>query len=284
MTIPERDARTGRLLVLPSLLIISLLSLYPLLYTLYLSFFDVSLTGGDSFTGLENTVSLLTDPLFWRSLGITLLYTAGTTLGTTVFGVAVALQLNRPFPGRRFVLAVVLLPYAAPLISEVYSWQFFFDPVNGLFIDFLVEKTGIFPSRFNLMSEAPVLFIVLFSIWRNFPFTALLVLSRLQVIDRSLYDAAGVDGAGPWHKFHYITFPEILFITSALSLIRFIWNFSKFDEVYLLAPHLRTLPVHTYYTAFTGAMEMGLAASLAVIQFIILGIYISLYVKKVMGW
>ncbi len=284
MTIPEREARTGRLFILPSLIIISLLSLYPVLYTLYLSFFDVSLSGKDSFTGLDNMAYLLADGVFWRSLGVTLLYTAGTTLGTTLFGVAVALQLNRPFPGRRLVLAVVLLPYASPLISEVYSWQFFFDPVNGLFIDFLVERTGLFPSRFNLMSEAPVFFIVLFSIWRNFPFTALLVLSRLQVIDRSLYDAAGVDGAGPWHKFLYITLPEILFITSALSLIRFIWNFSKFDEIYLLAPHLRTLPIHTYYTAFTGAMEMGPAAALAVIQFLIMALYISVYVKRVMGW
>ncbi len=284
MTIPEREARTGRLLILPSLILIGLLTLYPLLYTLYLSFFDVTLGGANSFTGLDNLAGLLSDRIFWRSLGITMLYTAGTTLGTTLFGVAVALLLNRPFPGRRLVLAVVLLPYAAPLISEVYSWQFFFDPVNGLFIDFLVEKTGLFPSRFNLMAEAPVLFIVLFSVWRNFPFTALLVLSRLQVIDRSLYDAAGVDGAGPWHKFLYITVPEILFITSALSLIRFIWNFSKFDEVYLLAPHLRTLPVHTYYTAFTGAMEMGLASALAVIQIIIMLLYISVYVKRVLGW
>jgi len=272
------------MLILPALFLIALLTLYPLLYTLYLSFFDVSLNGKSSFTGLDNMKSLLFDRLFWRSLGITMLYTAGTTLGTTLFGLAVALLLNRPFYGRRIVLAVVLLPYAAPLISEVYSWQFFFDPVNGLFIDFLVERTGLFPSRFNLMSEAPVLFIVLFSIWRNFPFTALLLLSRLQVIDRSLYDAAGVDGAGQMQKFLYITLPEILFITSALSLIRFIWNFSKFDEVYLLAPHLRTLPVHTYYTAFTGAMEMGLAASLAVIQIIIMIIYISLYVRRIMGW
>ncbi|MBN2626398.1 MAG: sugar ABC transporter permease, partial [Spirochaetales bacterium] len=103
MTIPEREARTGRMLILPALFLIALLTLYPLLYTLYLSFFDVSLNGKSSFTGLDNMKSLLFDRLFWRSLGITMLYTAGTTLGTTLFGLAVALLLNRPFYGRRIV-------------------------------------------------------------------------------------------------------------------------------------------------------------------------------------
>ena len=268
MTIPEREARTGRMLILPALFLIALLTLYPLLYTLYLSFFDVSLNGKSSFTGLDNMKSLLFDRLFWRSLGITMLYTAGTTWGRPSSGwrgpASEQALLRTPYRSgsgapplrgspdiRGLLLAVLLRPGERPLHR------------------FPGERTGLFPSRFNLMSEAPVLFIVLFSIWRNFPFTALLLLSRLQVIDRSLYDAAGVDGAGQMQKFLYITLPEILFITSALSLIRFIWNFSKFDEVYLLAPHLRTLPVHTYYTAFTGAMEMGLAASLAVIQIII---------------
>jgi multiple sugar transport system permease protein len=197
-TVLEQEALIGWVLILPALTLITGLSLYPLLYNLYLSFFHASLSEKNSFIGLNNYKYILLDPVFWRSLGVTLLYTTGTTLGTTLMGIGTALLLNKPFPGRRLVRALVILPYAAPLISEVFSWQFLFDPVNGIFIDILVEKTGILSTRFNLLAEAPVFFIILFSIWRNFPFTALLILSRLQVIDRNLYDAAGVDGASWW--------------------------------------------------------------------------------------
>jgi ABC-type sugar transport system permease subunit len=142
-TVLEQEALIGWVLILPALTLITGLSLYPLLYNLYLSFFHASLSEKNSFIGLNNYKYILLDPVFWRSLGVTLLYTTGTTLGTTLMGIGTALLLNKPFPGRRLVRALVILPYAAPLISEVFSWQFLFDPVNGIFIDILVEKTGI---------------------------------------------------------------------------------------------------------------------------------------------
>ena len=112
-----------------------------------------------------------------------------------------------------------------------------------------------------------------------------MILSRLQAIDHSLYEAADIDGCGGWKKFRYITFPEVYFVMGAIVLLRIIWNFNKFEEIYLLAfNNVKVLSIYTYYKAFTGAMEMGQGASLAVIQFVLLVGFILFYVKKVLKW
>ena len=109
-------------------------------------------------------------------------------------------------------------------------------------------------------------------------------MARFQSIDKSLYEAAEIDGAGRWKKFLHITLPEIRFVVGAIIMLRFIWNMNKFDEVYLLAPNVKTLPVYTYFTAFTGNIEQGLAASIAVVQFLLLTLLILFYIKKILKW
>ncbi len=117
---------------------------------------------------------------------------------------------------------------------------------------------------------------IVFSIWKSFPFSYLMILSRLQAIDQTLYEVAEIDGAGDWQKFKAITLPEIYFVVSAVILLRMIWNFNKFEEIFLLTEIVRVLSIYTYFMgAFTGAMELGQGAALAVIQFILLMGFIS---------
>jgi multiple sugar transport system permease protein len=111
-----------------------------------------------------------------------------------------------------------------------------------------------------------------------------MVLSRLQAIDQNLYEAAEVDGANGWQQFKAITLPEIYFVVNALILLRVIWNFNKFDEVYLLSSNVKVFSVYTYLKAFTGTMDLGQGATLAVIQFVLLIGFILFYVKKVLKW
>lgn len=279
----KREVYLGWGLVFPSVFVILSLILYPIIYNIFLSFFDVSLGSNNTFTGLENHKNVVTDVFFWKAVLTTVLYVVCTTLGTTLMGLVVALVMNKNFPFRGLVRSLVLFPYVAPVISVVFSWQFIFDPVNGIVMDVLVERLGILSDRVNLIGSpsSAVWVAILFSIWKNFPFTYLMILSRLQGIDQGLYEAAEVDGASGWEKFRYVTLPEIYFVTGSIILLRVIWNFNKFDEVFLLTgTNVKVLSVYTYFKAFVGTMEMGQGSALALIQFLLLIGFILFYVKK----
>ncbi len=285
-TIAQRDEQLGWILVLPSVLIILALILYPVFYNIYLSFFDVTLTGESTFTGFDNLQEILSDNEFWKSLMTTLIYVVFTTVGTTLLGLGTAIVMNKKFPLRGLVRSLILLPYVAPVISVVFSWQFIFDPVNGIFMDIFYDKLHLFDQRFSLIGSpnTAVWVAILFAIWKNFPFTYLMILSRLQAIDETLYEAAEIDGANGWQQFTNITLPEIYFIVNSIILLRVIWNFNKFEEVFLLTSNVKVLSVYTYLKAFTGTMDLGQGATLAVLQFIILIGFILFYVKRVLKW
>lgn len=286
MSLKQREAALGWGLILPSVVIILSLILYPILSNIISSFFKVSLMEADTFIGLENYRDIVTDIEFWRSVLITLVYVVGTTMGTTLLGLGVALVMNQNFPLRGLVRSLILLPYVAPTFAVVYAWKFFFDPVQGLFMDITVERLGLFAQRFNLIGnpESALWVAIVFSIWKIFPFSYLMLLSRLQAIDKSLYEAADVDGAGRWQKFRYITLPELYFVMGSIVLLRVIWNFYKFEDVYLLTENVKVLSVYTYLKAFVGVAELGQGSALVILQFTLLVGFILFYVKKVLKW
>jgi len=285
-TLAAEEARFGWKLILPAVSIIGLLILYPIFYNIALSFFDVKLVGANTFIGLNNYREIIRDSTFWRAVLTTFIYVLATTVGTTLVGLGVALLMNQKFPLRGLVRGLILLPYVAPVIAVVFSWQFIFDPVNGPFMHLTHEVLHIFKQRFNLIGspQNAVYVAITFNIWKNFPFTYLMILSKLQAINASYYEAADIDGATAWQKFHYITLPEIYFIMGAIVILRFIWNFNKFEEVYLLTENVKVLSVYTYFKAFTGAIEQGQGAAIALVQFVILIGFILYYVKRVLKW
>jgi multiple sugar transport system permease protein len=282
----QKDARLGIKLVAPAVIIIGLLIIYPIFYNIYLSFFDVSMIGDTKFIGLENYKNVIFDPSFWKSVFTTFVYVIATTVLTTLLGLIVAIAMNKEFPLRGLVRSIILLPYVAPVISTVYSWQFFFDPVNGIFTHVMVDVLHIYDQRFNLIADPKyALWVaIVFSMWKAFPFTYLMILSRLQTIDNNLYEAAEIDGAGGIRKFISITIPELYFVLGSIVLLRFIWNFNKFEEVYLLTDNVKVLSVYTYFKAFTGSMALGQGSALVVVQFTLLIGLILVYVKKVLKW
>lgn len=286
LTLEQREAGLGWALILPCVIVILSLILYPILSNVISSFFEVSLSSRDSFTGLENYRAVVTDAAFWRAVLTTLIYVTASTMGTTVMGLGTAMVMNKTFPLRGLVRSLILLPYVAPVFSVVYAWKFFFDPVNGLFMDITVERLGIFAERFNLIdSPGSALWVaVIFSIWKNFPFTYLMLLSRLQAIDKNIYEAADVDGAGAWHKFRFITLPELYFVMGSIVLLRVIWNFNKFEDIYLLTDNVRVLSIYTYFKAFVGVADLGQGSALVILQFALLVGFILYYVKKVLKW
>jgi multiple sugar transport system permease protein len=285
-TLRQREQIFGWALILPAVVIILSMILYPIIYNMYLSFFDVNFHGKNTYLGLENHKEVILDPFFWKAVGTTVIYVVFTTVGTTLLGLIVAMAMNKRFPLRWLVRSLILFPYIAPVISVVFAWQFLFDPVQGIVMDLMVEKLGIVSERFNLIGspKSAVWVAVTFSIWKNFPFAYLMILSRLQAIDKNMYEAADIDGANGWAKFRYITLPEVYFVMGALVLLRIIWNFNKFEEIYLLTRNVKVLAVYTYFKAFLGTMEMGQGSALVVIQFLLLIGFILIYVKRVLKW
>ncbi|MBM7034840.1 carbohydrate ABC transporter permease [Vibrio ulleungensis] len=287
MTPLERaEARLGWKLVAPTLAIIGLLILYPIVFNVYLSFFDVKLNGDKTFVGVENYARLLSNPDYYSSIGTTSIYLLGTVVGTTVLGLAVALLMREPFKGRGLVSAAILMPYFAPVISVVFGWQFLFDPVNGVFNWLMVDVLHLWDARANLIGEpdTAVWVVILFDVWKHFPIAYLLILSKLSSIPKDQYEAAAIDGYGPIGRFFHVTLPEIYFVLATVVILRLIWNLNRFEDVFLLAPNVQTLPVFTYYQAFTGVIDQGLAAATSVIQFAVLCVLIWFYVKKILKW
>ena len=286
LTPGQRESTLGWRLIAPCLGVIGLLIIYPILYNIYLSFFDVKLTGDKIFIGLANYEKLLSDKAFYGSILTTLIYLAGTVVGTTLVALLVALLMNIEFPWRSLVRTLILLPYFAPVISVVFGWQFIFDPVNGIYNHVVVEILGIADQRQNLIGEpkTALFVVILFDIWKHFPISYLLILSKLQSINRDQYEAAAIDGCGPLGRFFHVTLPELYFVLGTLIILRFIWNLNKFEDVFLLAPNVETLPIFTYYAAFTGIIDQGFAATVSVVQFMLLSFLILFYVKRVLKW
>ncbi|WP_206528051.1 sugar ABC transporter permease [Marinitoga sp. 38H-ov] len=285
ISLREKEARFGWKLVLPTVILISLLILYPVIYNIYLSFFEVSISDApNKFVGLKNYSEILKDISFWKSFGITILFTFTTVLGSILLGLGVALLMNREFPGRNIVRALLLLPYVTPLIAIVFAWRYIFLPIDGPLMQFLANF-GMNPGNDFVNNPNNAFWVVsVFNIWRNFPFVYLMILSRLQSIPTDYYEAAEIDGASDWQKFLHITLPELYFVIASVALLRGIWNFYKFDEVYLMSKFANTLPVYIYEKAFSGIPEQGVAAAIATILFVIMISLIGLYVKKVLKW
>ena len=286
ISLKKRQSRLGWKLLAPSIGIIGLLIIYPILYNMYLSLFDVKLTGTKFFIGVANYERLIRDAAFYGSLMTTAIYLAGTVTGSTLVGLVVALLMNQQFPLRNIVRAIILLPYFAPVISVVFGWQFIFDPVNGIYNHMVVEVLHLTPERHNLIGnpKSALLVVIIFDIWKHFPISYLLIIAKLQSVNKEQYEAAAIDGCGPIARFLHVTLPELYFVIGTLVILRLIWNLNKFEEVFLLAPNVQTLPIFTYYTAFTGIIDQGLAAAVAVVQFLILSFLIYFFVKKVLKW
>jgi len=262
------------------------LILYPVVYNIYISFFDYGITRS-TFVGIDNYLRVLKDGAFWKSFFITIGFTLMTVGGSLLLGLGVALMLNKEFKGRSIVRTIVLLPYITPLISIVFSWQYIFDPSLGPFVEIFGRQLGWISPQLDLLNNSNNAFIVasVFNIWRNFPFVYLMILSRLQSIPDEYYEAAEMDGATPWKKFTNITLPELYFVMGAVALMRGIWNFYKFDEVYLISKKAGTLPIFIYERVIgTTSPEFGVAAAIATVLMVIMLGLITMYVKKVLKW
>lgn len=282
-TMKKREGRLGLLLILPTVFLIGAVIIYPIIYNIILSFQDVSMNPNrpSEFIGLTNYIELVKDPTFYKSLLITVVYVVLTVLGSTVVGLLVALLMNKAFKGRRVARSLLLLPYVAPLVATVYVWKYMFNGLYGVINYLAVDVFHIFQEA-PLWMDDPVLSVIVvvtYDIWRVFPYAFLMILAALQAVDNSLYEAARVDGASSWKSFWAITFPEILPTLTAIISLRTIWNFYKFDDVYLFTKQVPVLGVYLYQKAFA-THDNGSAAAITIVLFVIVFTFVVAFGRK----
>ncbi len=283
-SLKKAETRLGILLLLPTAILIAGVIIYPIIYNFVMSFHKVAMNPNrpNIFIGFSNYAKLFSDQTFYTSLLTTILYVLVTVAGSTVAGLLVALLMNKAFKGRRIARSLILLPYVAPMVALVYVWQYMFNGLYGVMNYLTVDV-------FHIFAENPMWFdhkvfsfllVTLFDIWRVFPYSFLMILAALQSIDASLYEAADVDGASAWRKFWAITFPEILPSVAAIVTLRTIWNFYKFDDVFLFTKNVPVLGVYLYNAAFA-THDIGRAAAITIVLFVIVFTFVVLFGRKV---
>ncbi len=216
----------------------------------------------------DNFIKLFDQKEFFTVLWTTLFYTFFGTVGALVFGLFAALLLNTSFRGQGILRGFFLFPYVAPVIAVAFTWINLLDPFSGS-INTLIVQMGLTEEAINFFGQKPLalIMVTLFEVWRYFPLSFLFILARMQAIDFDMYEAADMDGASPFQKFWYLSIPQLLGILSILFLLRFIWTFNKFDDIFLLTggnAGTRTLTVNVYEQAF-GISNIGAGAAVAVI-------------------
>ncbi len=293
-SIRAQEARLAWALILPTALIVFGVVLFPAIFSVWISFHDVGLKELGNvfeaeFVGLDNYHDVVTDFAFkfqgmqsWGAAVTSVVYSFVSTFVTLLVGLVAALLLNRPFRARGLSRAVFLFPYVAPIVSVAFVWRWILDPrPSGVLNDVLMGLGLIDLPKAYLAERGLVLvLVILFTAWRYFPFAMLMILARLQALDQTLYEAADVDGANTWQKFLYVTLPELRYVLGAIFLLRLIWTFNKFDDIWLLTGGgfgTNVLPVLTYQFSFK-LNDFGQGAANAMILLLILVVFLIFYV------
>ncbi|KIL40936.1 hypothetical protein SD70_10810 [Gordoniibacillus kamchatkensis] len=232
------EGKFALLLLLPTIVLLAGLLLYPFIYSIYLCFVNLNLTKpwlGTQFVGLANFTTTLMDPEFWSSLKITALFSGFSVAGSLAIGLIAALVLNQKLMFRGLFRSLLLIPWAIPLVIVGMIWKLILHPNYGV-LNALLMQTGIIHKNIAWLTEPGWSFfmLILSELWRSFPFVALLYLAALQTIPKDLYEAAKVDGAGTLHNFRHITLPFLQPATLVLLVLRTIDAFRAFDLIFAL--------------------------------------------------
>lgn len=245
---------------------------------------------------LDNFRKVFSSDEFWKVLRVSLYYTIFGTLGALVLGLFAAQILNTAFRGRAVLRGLFLFPYVAPVIAVAFAWILLLDAGPGGTLNAMLMHMGAVEGPINFLGQRSIpvsvfgisfnfpmalTTVIAFEAWRYFPLSFLFILARMQSISSDMYEAAEIDGATPLQQFWYISLPQLVGILSVLFLLRFIWTFNKFDDIFLLtggAAGTRTLTVDVYEQAFA-LSNLGAGAAVAVVVFFVLLVFALIFFK-----
>lgn len=285
-SLEKRYARIGVVLIAPTVLVFCAVILYPLISAIYLSLFSIyTPTFAGEWVGVDNYTTLLASGDFWNAVLNTLIWTVGTLILQLVFGVAMALLLNQSIVFQSLARSLVLFPYFLSTVVAVLVWRWLFNDLYGI-LNHVLLIAGLIDAPVNWLGQMPnaMISIILVGAWKYFPFVVIVVLARLQSIPEQLYEAATIDGAGPFQRFTDITLPQLRDVLVVVVLLRAIWDFKEFDLIYLMTGGgpvraTQTLSLLVYEEAFR-LNRMGMASTYAVAMMLVLLGFTLLYLRQ----
>jgi multiple sugar transport system permease protein len=264
----------------PALIIIGLIIITPTLVGLSYAFQSIELlnpfSGG--WVGFAHFEKMMGDRYFFRALGNTVDWTLISLFFQFTLGLGLAMLLNRKFAGRKFVQALVFLPWAVPTFLSGLTWAWLFNPVIGVLPHWMSDM-GMISEPFNILSDPDLAMYgpILANIWFGIPFFAITLLAALQSIPEDLYEAAGIDGASSWQVFVKITLPFLAPMIAITVMLRTIWIANFADLIIVMtsggpANSTQTLPSYIFTTAYR-RLDFGYASAMAVALLILLMLY-----------
>lgn len=273
----KQEKITGWLLLLPALLILALVFVYPIARAFYLSWFTENLGTQlePIFAGLGNYQRMLGDGRFWQSIFNTSIFTFFSVVLELLLGLGVALVLNKSFFGRGVVRTIAIIPWALPTAVMGLAWTWIFNDQYGVVNDIL-NRFGIISSNVNWLGTPALAMtaLVIADVWKTTPFISIILLAGLQSISEDLYEAHRMDGASPWQSFWQITLPLLMPQILIALLFRFAQSFGVFDLVQVMTgggPAGTTETVSIYiYSTIMRYLDFGYGAALVVVTFILL--------------
>src|SRR5215207_2133049 len=234
----RRRERLGWILTAPTVLMICIVALYPVLRTFFLSFTNARLSGARavSFVGISNYTDLLTDSTFLRALWNTTSFTVFSVFFETILGMIVALTIHSNFKGRGVVRTAMLIPWAIPTVVSAQMWAWMYNDVFGVINDLLVVRLGWLPEKIAWLANPRLALpaIIAVDVWKTTPFMALLLLAGLQLIPGDVYEASTVDGASKVQQFFQITLPLLKPALLVALIFRTLDAFRVFDVIYVM--------------------------------------------------
>jgi multiple sugar transport system permease protein len=270
-------------LLLPGIVLLCAIVLYPLIRSLISAFFDENLLyPGMTFVGLQNIIGVLTTE-FGPLLAQTLIFTVGATVAPFAIGLALALVLNQTFRGQRFLRGAFLIPWLIPGVVVSFLWMWIFDANYGVLNGILLSIGAIdSPIAWLFQTDTARVALIVAKTWNTFPWIMVMLLAALQTVPAELHEAAAMDGAGTVRRFFTVHWPHIRGVAGLVVLLEFIWNFQHFDTIFVLtgggpAGTTNTFATEVYDTAFKG-YDLGHAGALGILWMALLTVLVVVYV------
>ncbi|HYG87297.1 MAG TPA: sugar ABC transporter permease [Azospirillum sp.] len=281
----------GFLFMLPAATVLLLFLAYPLGLGVWLGMTDARVGRGGTYIGLENYEMLWTDTVFWLSVYNTLLYTVVASVFKFALGLWLAMILNRHLPFKAFLRAIVLLPWIVPTALSAIAFWWIYDSQFSI-VSWSLVRLGLIDSYINFLGDPTWAraSVIMANIWRGIPFVAITLLAGLQTIPQSLYEAATIDGATPWQRFRFITFPMLTPIIAVVMTFSVLFTFTDFQLIYVLtrggplnATHL--MATLSFQRAIPGGnLGEGAAIAVSMIPFLLSAILFSYFGLQRRRW
>lgn len=278
----------GLSLVIPSIVIVFGFLIFPFFYSLVLSFFnkDLARPYNDGFIGLGNYIHLFKDPYFLNSLLVTSVFSFVSVFFELIIGVGIALILNMKFRGRGFVRGLIILPWALPNIVNASMWAWIYNSNYGA-LNALLAQLGLIKEYQVWLGHAnsAMILVILANVWKETPFTIIMVLAVLQAIPKQMYEAVIIDGANIVQKWYYITLAYLKQILMVCGLLELIWSLlHTFEIIYVItrggpANATDILPIRIYWQTFK-SLRFGYGASMSYLVGILILIPAFFYIRS----